>query len=242
MTTNLPEKMQTEMAMAKALATSNLVPKDFRGQPANILLAINLGTALGIEPAVALCEIQVIDGKPTLSAHLQAALVRRAGHRLRIEQEKGSATAVLIRRDDPEHEHRATWTMERAKQAGLAGRGAWRSYPESMLVNRAITEVVRFAASDVLMGVAYDAEELTPVRTEDDFVRSLDATVVEVGPDVDPETGEVLDADLVEDEVPVICQRCRRRVAEATYPDGKGDQLRVCARCEEDLAGQEIDA
>ena len=31
-----------------------------------------------------------------------------------------------------------------------------------MLVNRAITEVVRFAAPDVLMGVAYDPEELEP--------------------------------------------------------------------------------
>lgn len=204
MATNLPEKVQAEMQIAKALATSSLVPRDFRGQPANVLLAVSLGNALGIEPAVALTEVQIIDGKPTLSAHLQAALVRRAGHKLRVERADGQATAVLIRRDDPGYEHRATWTMERAKQAGLLGKGAWRSYPEAMLVNRAITEVVRFAASDVLMGVAYDPEELEPVETADDLTRSLGGTVVEVGPEVgpevDPETGEVLDAEVLDDE------------------------------------------
>lgn len=188
MTTNLPETIQSQMAMAKALASSNLVPRDFRGQPANILLAINLGASLGIEPAVALTEIQVIDGKPTLSAHLQAALVRRAGHRLRIEQKKNQATAILIRSDDPEHEHRATWTMARAEQAGLAGKGAWRQYPESMLVNRAITEVVRFAAPDVLIGVAYDPEELDPEA-------KVEPPLIEVD-------GKVYEAEVVEVEIP----------------------------------------
>lgn len=234
MTMNLPEKIQSEMQLAKALATSNLVPKDFRGQPANILLAINLGTALGIEPAVALTEIKVIDGTPSLSAHLQAALVRRAGHKLRIERAEGQATAIVIRKDDPGHEHRATWTMERAKQAGLAGRGAWKSYPEAMLVNRAITEVVRFAASDVLMGVAYDPEELGLDEAE---TRRYGTDVIEVR---DDNVAEIV-VERVDEEV-VPCQRCRRRPAETTYPDGKGDQMRVCARCEDDLADQEESA
>jgi hypothetical protein len=236
-TLNLPDKIQSEMAMARALATSSLVPKDFRGQPANILLAIGLGNALGIEPAVALTEIKVIDGTPSLSAHLQAALVRRAGHKLRIERGKDSATAIVIRKDDPGHEHKATWTMERAKQAGLAGRGAWRAYPEAMLVNRAITEVIRFAASDVLMGVAYDPEELSPVEDADDLARSLGAKVVEVGPDV-----EIVVERIEQTTDEGTCELCQRRRAETSYPDGQGDQMRVCARCEDDLASQEADA
>lgn len=189
MTTNLPEKIAAEMQLARALASSNLVPKDFRGQPANILLAVNLGTALGIEPAVALTEIQIIDGKPTLSAHLQAALVRRAGHKLRIEQKKDQATATLIRTDDPDHEHRATWTMKRAEHAGLAGRGAWRTYPEAMLVARAVTEVIRLAASDVLIGIAYTAEELAPESSEHTTPMVVDVV-----------TGEILDDDQQSDD------------------------------------------
>lgn len=160
MTNNLPDVISAEMQYAKALASSDLVPRAYRNQPANVLLAVSMGRALGLEPAISLTGIQVIDGQPSLSAQLQSALVRRAGHKLRIEQGDGEATAILIRRDDPAHEHRSTWTLERAKQAGLLSRGAWRTYPEAMLTARAITEVVRIAASDVLLGLAYTAEEL----------------------------------------------------------------------------------
>ncbi len=158
----IPARLDSEMTFAKALSTSDLVPRAFRGKPANILLAINLGHSLGLDPAVALTSIHVIDGQPSLSAQLQAALVRRAGHKLRLERTDGAVTAVLIRKDDPDYEHRVTWDMARAKAAGLAGRGAWQQYPEAMLANRATTEVIRVGASDVLLGAAYDPEELTP--------------------------------------------------------------------------------
>ncbi len=69
-------------------------------------------------------------------------------------------TAALTRNDDPDYEHTATWTMKRAEQAGLAGKGPWRQYPQAMLTARAISEVVRTAASDVLLGAAYTPEEL----------------------------------------------------------------------------------
>lgn len=179
---NLPAIIDSQMTLAKALAGSTLVPRDYRNQPANILMAISMGHALGLEPAIALTGIKVIDGQPSLSAQLQAALVRRAGHRLRISHDDGSATATLIRRDDPDHEHIATWTMGRAERAGLAGKGAWRQYPEAMLANRAITEVVRLAASDVLLGVTYDPEELG----------------ADPEPQVDMETGEIITAEVVE--------------------------------------------
>lgn len=168
MTSHLPANVEAEMALAKALSASSLVPRDYRGQPANVLLAVSMGNALGLEPAIALTGIRVIDGQPSLSAQLQAALVRKAGHKLRISIESGSVTATVIRKDDPDHEHSAVWTMDRARRAGLADRGAWRTYPEAMLMARAITEVVRMAASDVLLGLSYTEEELgaEPTRVE----------------------------------------------------------------------------
>lgn len=179
---NLPAVIGAEMDLARALAHSELIPKAYRQKPANVLLAINLGRALGLEPAIALTAVQVIDGQPSLSAQAQAALVRRAGHKLRVTGDDTEATAILIRSDDPGYEHKATWTMDRAKTAGLAGRGAWRTYPAAMLQARATTEVVRMAASDVLLGVAYTAEELG----HDNDVTEADVL------DVDPDTGEIL--------------------------------------------------
>ena len=162
---NLPattseSELSAQISYAKALSQSDLLPREFRGKPANVLVAIGYGQALGLSPMIALNGIAVIGGKPSLSAQLQSALVRRAGHKLHVKGDDTTATATLTRSDDPETEHTSTWTMDRAKRAGLAQGGAWKTYPESMLAARAITEVIRNAASDVLLGIAYTPEEL----------------------------------------------------------------------------------
>jgi len=121
---------------------------------------------LGLHPMAALTGIHIIEGKPSLSANLLGALVRRAGHRLRVTTtgnwEDGTfvARAALMRSDDPDFEFVVEWTPARAKQAGLAGRGNWSKYPEAMSKARAITEVIREGAPDVTMAAAYTPEEL----------------------------------------------------------------------------------
>ena len=143
------------MEYAKALAPSDLLPKQYRGNPANVLIAIEYGRALGLEPMAAIQGVHIVEGKPTASAQLIGALVRNAGHRLRVQGDDTHAVAVIVRADDPDFEFRAEWNLERAKQAGLAGRGPWKTYPAAMLKARAITEVARDACPEVLSGVAY---------------------------------------------------------------------------------------
>ena len=134
--------------------------------PAKVLLLAETGSMLGLHPMAALQSIHIIEGKPTLSANLLAALVRRAGHRLRVttsgDWKAGTfvARAALIRSDDPEFEFVVEWTKERATTAGLAGKGNWNKYPEAMCKARAITEVIREGAPDVTIVAAYTPEEL----------------------------------------------------------------------------------
>lgn len=161
--TSVPD-LADRMRYAEALAASSLLPKAYQRQPANVLLAVELGQALGIPSIQAINGIHVVEGKPTASADLIASLVRRAGHKLRIaEQGAGdtlSVTATLIRADDPDFAFTATWDMAKAKAAGLVNKGVWKSYPGQMLRARAITEVCRQGASDALYGVIYTPEEL----------------------------------------------------------------------------------
>ena len=73
--TNLPaptHNLSNDMELAKALASSDLLPPHYRGKPANVLVGIGYGHALGLAPLVALNAITVIQGKPTLSAQLQS--------------------------------------------------------------------------------------------------------------------------------------------------------------------------
>lgn len=198
------DALHARMEYAKALAVSDLLPQAYRGKPANVLVAIEYGRALGLEPMAAIQGIVVIQGKPTASAQLVGALVRRAGHRLRVRlvtDDKGhpAAEATVIRSDDPDYEFRAVWTMERAKAANLVSKGgSWQTYPAAMLKARAITEVARDACPEALAGVAYTPEELEPsTRT------TVDTSTLTVTPapvvTVDTVTGVIDDADVVDD-------------------------------------------
>lgn len=158
-----PDSMRAKVMYAEELAKAGILPKSYRGQPGNVLFAIELGYSLGLDPAQALTKIHVIEGTPSASANLISGLVRRAGHRLRVrvERENGlAAIAEIVRADDPDFTFVARWDMDRARVAGLAGKDVWKKYPEAMLKARAITEVAREACEEALSGLNYTPEEL----------------------------------------------------------------------------------
>ena len=162
------------------LAPSTILPTAYRGNAANAFVAAETGAALGLEPLQALASIAVINGRATLSSDLMAAVIRRAGHTLRIvENSPESVTATLIRADDKTFEFTVTWDKEKAVKAGLWGqRGPWSQYPTQMLRARAITEVARQGASEALMGMIYSPEDFGATITD---------------------TGEVLEAEVIDD-------------------------------------------
>jgi hypothetical protein len=200
-----------DMDYARAVTTmpdrgaQSLLPKAYQGNPANVLIAMGLGQAIGLTPAQALYEIYVVNGRPSPSANLMAALVRRAGHKLRIDGDTTTCTATLIRADDPEYPFTATWTMEQARAiSGLTSKETWKAYPAAMLRARAISEVVRAGASEVVLGMEYSREEMGDVEhdTPPPTVKSpglagLRAAVTREEPQdaevihAEPETGEL---------------------------------------------------
>ena len=162
------------------LAPSTILPTAYRGNAANAFVAAETGAALGLEPLQALAAIAVINGRATLSSDLMAAVIRRAGHTLRIvENSPESVTATLIRADDKTFKFTVTWDKDKAVKAGLWGqRGPWSQYPTQMLRARAITEVARQGASEALMGMIYSPEDFGATITD---------------------TGEVIEAEIVDD-------------------------------------------
>lgn len=177
MSDNLPALID----YSKALAGSDLLPAEYRGKPANVLVAIEYGKALGLEPMSAIQGITVIKGKPTASAALMAGLVRRAGHILRVTGNDKRAECTIIRSDDPDFEFTTVWTIDRAKQAGLTSNQTWAKYPDAMLKARAISECARNACSEILAGVQYTPEELGEPEA-DEPVKAQRATAVRSKP------------------------------------------------------------
>lgn len=159
--------LEAQMHYAEVLAESNLLPAQYRKNPANVLLAAQLGDALGIPTIQAINSIHVIEGKPSAGAELMASIVRRAGHRIRVTERAGQdgpiVTAQLIRSDDPDFTFEAVWDMKKARAAKLDKKDNWVKYPGSMMRARAIMEVCRAGASEAMYGVSYTPEELEDV-------------------------------------------------------------------------------
>ena len=160
--------MTDRIEHAKIVAQSSLIPAEYRGKPADIVWAMDIGDALGVPYTQVMQSMVVARGKMTMSADLMGAVVRRAGHKLRICEAGDSVTADLIRADDPDYKFTVTWDKDKARAAGLWGsRGPWQQYPRQMLRARAITEVCRQGASDALAGTVYTPEELEPTPARD---------------------------------------------------------------------------
>lgn len=179
-------KTTDKLNLARTLADSSMLPRQYQKQPANLLWAIEYAEAIRVPTMTAVTGIHVIEGKPTASADLIAGLVRRAGHKLRVWGDDREAHAQIIRCDDPSFDgFHVVWTMDRAKAAGLTGKAVWRQYPAAMLRSRAITEVARMACSEALHGVIYTPEELGAAVDEEGAPTAAPAPVVALAPSTD---------------------------------------------------------
>lgn len=154
--------MQDTINFASSVAGGSLLPRDYQNNPANVIIAVNLGQSMGLSPAESLYRINVIQGKPTASAELIAAQVRKAGHKLRIDKDEArqSVTATIVRCDDPDHPFSETRDAAWAQRMGLASKDNYRKQPMTMLTWRAITAAARVACPEALYGVAYTPDEM----------------------------------------------------------------------------------
>jgi hypothetical protein len=130
-----------QMDYARAVSSASMLPDNYRGKPADILLAVGLGSSMGLSPAESLYRISVIKGKPTASAELIAANVRKAGHKLRVVTDEAGkrVKATIIRADDPDFAFEVVRDMAWAAQMGLDKNDNYRKQPLTMLQWRAIT-------------------------------------------------------------------------------------------------------
>lgn len=172
------EEMRRDLAEADIYSRAfALIPYQMRGNAGDMYLLMQIAKHLNVPFITALRGLSFIgdkDVKPAMSAQLMSALVRNAGHTLREQwdPETNTATAVIIRKDDPQFEHVAVWDEEKARVAGLwESTPTWVQYPKAMLTARAMSEVCRHAASEVLLGFSYVPEEF---QTQESASRVLD--------------------------------------------------------------------
>lgn len=147
--------------LAEKIARTDFVPEALRGKPEGVLAAILTGREVGLSEMQSLAQINVIKGRPAISAQALRGLVLSQGHEIAYEEQTTTRCVVAGRRHGSDRWTMVTWTMDDAKRAHLAGKDNWRQYPRAMLVARATTELCRLIFADVIAGIGYTVEELT---------------------------------------------------------------------------------
>lgn len=152
--------------LVQYIADSDFVPKDMQGNKAAVAAAILAGRELGLGPMTSLQHVQVIEGKPALTAHMQRALALSAGAQILYEEMTSVRCRVRGRRAGTDEWTTVVWTIQDAATMGLAGKRNWRLMPRQMLIARATGELCRLIAADALAGMPYSVEELQDGPTE----------------------------------------------------------------------------
>lgn len=204
---------------AKVLAFSDLLPPGLAGKPANVFLALMQGLDLGLRPMQSMNLIDVIKGKPCMNAQGMRGLIIAAGHELNIAEWTDEKCVIEGRRASSTAWREASFTIEQAQKAGLAGDN-WKKYPADMLLARATSRLAKAYFADVTNGLS-TIEELIDVADGPSVVSPFAVSTVDPEQPVDAavlaaevadiEAG-IVDVEVVEDEPTLtdeyVCQSC----------------------------------
>lgn len=155
-----PQSFEDAVRFADLVCKSDLVPKDYKNNPGNVLVAVQMGAEIGLAPLQAIQNIAVINGRPSVWGDAALALVRASSLCEYVsETTTGTvATCTCKRRGEAEPIVR-TFSEADAKRANLWGKqGPWTQYPQRMLQLRARAFALRDAFPDVLRGLSVDEE------------------------------------------------------------------------------------
>lgn len=229
-----PANMTEAIEFSKMLAQSELVPKGYRNRPQDILVCIQWGYEVGLQPLQALQNISVINGKPSIWGDSMLALVKKhpacAGVSEYIEGEGDNMTAhceVKRRYGDEIEVTKASFSVDDAKKAALWGKDTYKRYPKRMLTMRARGFALRNAFPDALQGLI-SQEEAQDMPEEKQEPRNVTPpanplNAIEASPEPESEiivedTGEVIEA-------PIEAPEAEQSAAEYQVVSAKGQPV-----------------
>ena len=187
--------------MAKALASSTLVPDVYRGEAnlGNCIIALELSQRIGASVMAVMQSMVPIHGKPTWSASFLIATVNSCGRfspmRFRWVGKEGTdewgCRAFAVERDSNLELVGALVTIAMAKVEGWYGKSGskWKTMPEQMLQYRAGAFWCRTYAPEIALGM-HTSEEVQDTPVAQQVVQSVTATVSSSIVDVTPTPAE----------------------------------------------------
>jgi hypothetical protein len=166
-----PTNLTQALKMAEYLSNSDMIPKAYRGKPADILIAINHGAEFGLKPLQSLSNVAVINGNPSLWGDAPLALARRHPEFEWILEDneafayardnvKGwehlknvdpNTTSICVAKRKGQPPAVREFSAEDVKTAGLGN--VHKSYPKDMRKRRARGRALEAVFSDSMIGL-----------------------------------------------------------------------------------------
>jgi len=145
---------------SEAMARSGVIPRVYKGKPADIMAAVITGEELGMPPMASLRSIDMIQGNPTLAADLIVALaLSHPNCEYFTLQESTDKVATYTTKREGSEPVTLSFTAEQAATAKLRGKDNWKQYPDAMLRSRCSAALGRIVYPDILTRI-YTPDEL----------------------------------------------------------------------------------
>jgi hypothetical protein len=183
--------------MAKALASSTLVPDSYRGEAnlGNCIIALELSQRIGASVMAVMQSMVPINGKPTWSAAFLIATVNSCGRfspmRFRWVGKEGAdewgCRAYAVEQEGNLELVGALVTIAMAKAEGWYSKSGskWKTMPEQMLQYRAAAFWTRAYAPEIALGM-HTAEEIHDTPEVNQIVRPSVMDVTPTPPEPKP--------------------------------------------------------
>lgn len=172
--------------IAKMLASSSLVPKDYQGRVDNCLIALEMSHRINASPLMVMQNLHIIQGKPSWSSPFIIANINACGRfkgELQFDKsgegdEYGYEAWILSKDGNRIIGPKVTWKMVKSEGWLDKPGSKWKTMPELMFRYRSAAFFGRLYTPDILMGMQAQEE-------------IVDVYGVDVTPKIDKEAARV---------------------------------------------------
>ncbi len=179
------------LGMAKEMAASSIIPKDYQGNQSNCMIALEMANRMHVSPLMVMQNLDIIHGRPAFNSKFTVALVNNCGRYSQLrytfsgEGETRQCVAHATERATGDRLEGTPVTIAMARAEGWFTRAGskWPTMPDQMLMYRAGKFWQNMYEPGLTMGMPtsdevddftqYDAEVKAP-----DAIGKLNETVV----------------------------------------------------------------
>lgn len=174
------------MQMAKALASSTIVPQTFQKNDSNCLIAISQAQKFDIDPLTVMQNLYVIQGRPSWKSSFLIAMINNSGKydmELQFEEKEKNGKPYSCQCWTTKDERRVDGinvTMDMADAEGWTKKNGtkWRTLPQLMLRYRAASFFANLNCPELTTGM-YTREEMLDNDFSDSFGKDIQSKVKE---------------------------------------------------------------